>query len=219
MAEDEMVGWHHWLDGHGFGWTLGVGDGQGGLVCCSSWGRKELDMTEQLNCDLSSLAFLMIYSACNLSRVTIHSFGLLLSNFEPVSCLMSCSVTSWLACMFLRSEVRWCCTPISKNFPLFVGIHTVKGFCVVNETEVDVFLKLPCFLHEPTNVGNLISACKCITIFTHSYFLNSIFFSGFSFFASKIHFILMFFDEVLLIENSLSPFFNPFTWILVITGL
>ena len=48
-TEDEMVGWHHWLNGHGFGWTPGVGDGQGGLVCCSSWGRKESDMTEQLN--------------------------------------------------------------------------------------------------------------------------------------------------------------------------
>ena len=48
-TEDEMVRWRHRLDGHGFGWTPGVGDGQGGLVCCSSWGRKELDMTEQLN--------------------------------------------------------------------------------------------------------------------------------------------------------------------------
>ena len=48
-TEDEMVGWHHQLDGHGFGWTPGVGDGQGGLMCCSSWGRKELDTTEQLN--------------------------------------------------------------------------------------------------------------------------------------------------------------------------
>ena len=48
-TEDEMVGWHHRLDGHGFGWTPGVGDGQGGLVCCSSWGRKESDMTERLN--------------------------------------------------------------------------------------------------------------------------------------------------------------------------
>ena len=47
--EDEMVGWHHRLNGHGFGWTLGVGDGQGGLVCCGSWGRKESDTTEWLN--------------------------------------------------------------------------------------------------------------------------------------------------------------------------
>ena len=45
-TEDEMVGWHHRLNGHGFGWTPGVGDGQGGLVCCGSWGCTELDTTE-----------------------------------------------------------------------------------------------------------------------------------------------------------------------------
>ena len=50
MTEDEMVGWHHWLNGHGFGWALGVGDGQGGLACCGSWSHKESDMTEWLNC-------------------------------------------------------------------------------------------------------------------------------------------------------------------------
>ena len=49
MTEDEMVGCHHRLNGHGFGWTLGVGDGQRGLVCCGSCGRIESDMTEQLN--------------------------------------------------------------------------------------------------------------------------------------------------------------------------
>ena len=48
-TEDEMVGWHHRHNGHGFGWTPGVGDRQGGLVCCSSWGCKESDMTERLN--------------------------------------------------------------------------------------------------------------------------------------------------------------------------
>ena len=48
-TEDETAGWHHWLDGREFEWTLGVGDGQGGLVCCDSWGRKESDTTEQLN--------------------------------------------------------------------------------------------------------------------------------------------------------------------------
>ena len=48
-TEDKMVGWHHWLNGHGFGWTPGVGDGQGGLECCNSWGHKESDTTEQLN--------------------------------------------------------------------------------------------------------------------------------------------------------------------------
>ena len=48
-TEDEMIGRHHRLDGRGFGWTPGVGDGQGGLACCGSWGRKESDTTEQLN--------------------------------------------------------------------------------------------------------------------------------------------------------------------------
>ena len=48
-TEDEMVGWCHRLNGHGFGWTPGVGDGQGSLACCSPWGHKESDMTEWLN--------------------------------------------------------------------------------------------------------------------------------------------------------------------------
>ena len=48
-AENEMVVWHHWLDGHEFEQAPGVGDGQGSLVCCSPWGCKELDTTEQLN--------------------------------------------------------------------------------------------------------------------------------------------------------------------------
>ena len=47
--EDEMVGWHHWLNGHEFEWNLGVGDEQGGLVCCCPRGRKELDTTERLD--------------------------------------------------------------------------------------------------------------------------------------------------------------------------
>ena len=48
-TKDEMAGWHHWLDEHESEWTPGVGDGQGGLACCDSWGRKEPDMTERLN--------------------------------------------------------------------------------------------------------------------------------------------------------------------------
>ena len=57
-TEDEMAGWYHWLDGRESEWTPGVGDGQGGLACCDSWGCKESDMTEgrdwtELNCLLS----------------------------------------------------------------------------------------------------------------------------------------------------------------------
>ena len=49
MTEDEMVGWHHQLDGHEFEQTSGDSEGQGSLACCSSWGLKELDTTERLN--------------------------------------------------------------------------------------------------------------------------------------------------------------------------
>ena len=56
-TKDERAGWHHWLDGHEFEWTLGVGDGQGGLACCDSWGHKELDTTERLNWTELKLSF------------------------------------------------------------------------------------------------------------------------------------------------------------------
>ena len=55
MTEDEMAGWHHRLNGHEFGWTLRVGDRQGGLACCGLWGHKESDMTEWLSSDWSKL--------------------------------------------------------------------------------------------------------------------------------------------------------------------
>ena len=58
-TEDEMFGWHHWLDGHEFEQALGVGDGQGGLACCSPWTRKESDTTEQLNWWLNWLSIPM----------------------------------------------------------------------------------------------------------------------------------------------------------------
>ena len=58
--KDEMVGWHHQFYGHEFEQAPGVGDGQGTLVCCSSWGHKESDMTEQLN--LTELIQIKIYN-------------------------------------------------------------------------------------------------------------------------------------------------------------
>ena len=67
-TEGEMAGWHHRLDGHGFGWTLGVGDGQGGLACCGSWGCKESDMTEWLNWTAHAIV-------CMYHSFLIHSFA------------------------------------------------------------------------------------------------------------------------------------------------
>ena len=68
-TEDEMAGWHHRLDGHEFEWTPGVGDGQGGLACCNSWGSRESDMTERLNWLNWTLTFCsvknVVYLWCN----------------------------------------------------------------------------------------------------------------------------------------------------------
>ena len=64
-TEDEMAGWHHRLDGHEFEWTPGVGDGQGGLVCCDSWGRKESDTTERLNWSELNRPLLVISGWCS----------------------------------------------------------------------------------------------------------------------------------------------------------
>ena len=66
MTEDEMVGWHHRLNGHEFEQTLGDGEGQGSLACCSPWGRKELDTTEQLKNNVFNLhsSSLLTTAAC-----------------------------------------------------------------------------------------------------------------------------------------------------------
>ena len=61
MTEDEMVGWHHQHNGHGFGWAPGVGDGQGGLACYGPWGCKESDTTEQLKWTEVFLEFVIHY--------------------------------------------------------------------------------------------------------------------------------------------------------------
>ena len=66
-TEDETVGWHHRLNGHAFGWTPGVGDGQGGLGYCSSWGRKVSDATEWLN--WTELKYTSIYLSVNLLSI------------------------------------------------------------------------------------------------------------------------------------------------------
>ena len=70
-TEDEMAGWHHWLNGCESEWTLGVGDGQGGLVCCDSWGRKESDTTEQLNW-LYMLSHFSCIRLCATPQMAVH---------------------------------------------------------------------------------------------------------------------------------------------------
>ena len=71
-TEDEMAGWHHVLNAQEFGWTPGVGDGQGGLVCCGPWGRKESDMTERLNLTGLSVFYFLICSKLRERKVVIY---------------------------------------------------------------------------------------------------------------------------------------------------
>ena len=81
-------------------------------------------------------------------------------NLEPISCSIQGSNCCFLTCIQVSQVtgkmVWYSC--LSKSFSQFVMIHTVKGFSVVNETEIDVFLKFPCFLYNPENVGILISS-------------------------------------------------------------
>ena len=65
----KWVGWHHQLNGHGFEWTLGVGNGQGGLVCCGSWDLKESDTTEWLN--WTELIILKLYDFYSFMKVKV----------------------------------------------------------------------------------------------------------------------------------------------------
>ena len=83
-TEDEMAGWHHRLDGHEFEWTPGVGDGQGGLACCNSWGRKESDTTEQLKWTESNIVFSVF---CNIWREPCHYNSI--SSYNKVSSELS----------------------------------------------------------------------------------------------------------------------------------
>ena len=100
MTEDEMVGWHHWPDGCESEWTPGVGDGQGGLVCCDSRGHKELDTTERLNWSELNLVMSMcrvfscvvgrgclLWSMNSLGK-TLWTFALLYSVLQRQICLL-----------------------------------------------------------------------------------------------------------------------------------
>ena len=80
-------------------------------------------------------------------------------NLEPVCCSMSGSNCCFLNCIqiFQKARKRVWYSHLFKNFPQFAVTNTVKGFSVVNEIEVDIFLKLTCFFYDPTDIGNLIS--------------------------------------------------------------
>ena len=91
--------------------------------------------------------------------MTIYSLDILLPNLEPVCHSMSGSNCCFLTCIQTSQEagqVVWH-SHLFQNFLQFIVIHTVKGFGIVNQAEIDVFLELSCFFHDPADVGNLIS--------------------------------------------------------------
>ena len=97
--------------------------------------------------------------------VTIYSLDILLPRFEPVRCYMSGSYCCLSICIHISQEVGkvvWY-SHLFKNFPQFVVTHTVKGFGVVNEAEVDVFLEFSWFFYDPKNVCNLISGSSAFS--------------------------------------------------------
>ena len=86
-------------------------------------------------------------------------------DLEPVCCSMSSSICCFLTCIQISQEagqVVWY-SHLFKSFPPFVVIHTVKGYGIVNKTEVDVFLELSCFFSDPGDVGNLISGSSAFS--------------------------------------------------------
>ena len=83
--EDEMPGWHHWLDGRESQRTRGVGDGQGGLVCCDSWGHKESDTTERRISDLS-----LIYKKTDFKRLVLSYQNIYVYNTSVIFTLVKC---------------------------------------------------------------------------------------------------------------------------------
>ena len=124
-TEDEMDGWHRWLDGHESEWTLGVGDGQGGLACCDSWGRIESDTTEQLNWTESFLAVL-----CSWFLSTLHPSVYSLPN--PISTFPCFSLCP------RRLTGRDC---LATWIPL--GLASGKHRPVRGEDEQDIGIRFP----------------------------------------------------------------------------
>ena len=91
--------------------------------------------------------------------MTIYSLDALFSYLDPVCCSMSSSNCCFLTYIQISQEagqVIWY-SHLFPNFPQFVVIHKVKGFGIVNKAEIDIFLELSCFFHDPADVGNLIS--------------------------------------------------------------
>ena len=100
-TEDEMAGWHHQLDGHEFEWTLGVCDGQGGLVCCNSWGCKESDTTERLN--WTELILCFVKTMCNIHKIFLSFLGIQIISIKQYSHCWTANMTNHIQNFFIKN--------------------------------------------------------------------------------------------------------------------
>ena len=132
-TEDEMAGWHHWLNGQEFGWTPGVCDGQGGLVCCDSWGRKESDTTERLNWTELKVQLNLTWSMKDMLWFQLQSYFCPSSQtFKPKS----------ESAVFSPSLNIWCVQPKHAQLVLIRTGQTLKN------------------LHQWSNAGGQTSLAK-----------------------------------------------------------
>ena len=165
-TEDEMAGWHHRLDAREFGWTPGVCDGQGGLVCCNSWGRKALDTTELLNWTFSLIKILVQITSFENTKSPEWSRDY---NFLIVQHMSH--ILEWVPIFYLKI----------LYFSILITIKWLKSEVSLNYLLVDTFHSITCN-PETTLVNKLlgwkkwhlytVTIAKCITVMIyHSNFL------------------------------------------------
>ena len=95
-TKNEMVGWHRRLNGHGFGWTPGVADGQGALACCGSWSHKESDTTEQVNwTEFRKILRLLLFYFLNVPLCLFKLYYLFIVNVPPLKFILQPRIFTW----------------------------------------------------------------------------------------------------------------------------
>ena len=156
----KMAGWHHWLDGHNSKWTLGVGDGQGGLASCDSWGRKESDTTERLNwTDLMCVSYLIISNFFD--PHLLHCRRIL----SHLSYLGGPSKELWENLKFIKKKKK-----LSLQVIKFKYIYTrvLKGHCWPSLARLSAWIVLFLILQALSSNNTLLTFRLC----HHSYFLK-----------------------------------------------
>ena len=132
ITEDEMAGWYHLLNRHEFEWTLGVGDGQGSLACCSPWALKESCMTEQLNWSKYYISFINVCCATNTIHIFSHSIAFNLQCLEVL--LLSLFYRGYMACPRHIANKQWGRDVNSGSLPLEPLLLTTMLSWLLNTT-------------------------------------------------------------------------------------